>query len=298
MTETKREAWLAARKKQIGASELAVIFNASPYKTPWELWAEKTGRLASYDGSGNAAIAAGNRFESGVLDAAEADLGKLERDVRLIDPDVPLAATLDARVVDCGKPVEAKTTGLVGPVSGEWGEPDTGDFPVHYQFQVLAQCIVTGKPEGFLYALIAGRGVVRYRMTPDPELCVTVKEQVDRWWRTHITGDLEPDPTAGGVSLDAAKRLIVEPGSVGKFTETELLNRLDDANKSLAIAKKEADAAKALVLAHLGSAEAAELEDGRMVTNYEQVRQNKAREASESRFRVLRIKKAPKGKAK
>ena len=35
--------WLEWRALGISASEVAVILGRSPYKTPWRLWAEKTG---------------------------------------------------------------------------------------------------------------------------------------------------------------------------------------------------------------------------------------------------------------
>lgn len=38
------DAWLAARRRRIGGSDIAVIMRVSPYKTRLELWEEKTGR--------------------------------------------------------------------------------------------------------------------------------------------------------------------------------------------------------------------------------------------------------------
>lgn len=39
------DAWLAARSKRLGGSEIAVVMRLSPYKTRLELWEEKTGRV-------------------------------------------------------------------------------------------------------------------------------------------------------------------------------------------------------------------------------------------------------------
>lgn len=39
-----REEWLAGRSKSIGASEVAIILGQASYKSPLDLWKEKTGR--------------------------------------------------------------------------------------------------------------------------------------------------------------------------------------------------------------------------------------------------------------
>ena len=42
-----REAWLSERKKHIGGSDVAVMLGLSEYKTPYQLWEEKTGRASN-----------------------------------------------------------------------------------------------------------------------------------------------------------------------------------------------------------------------------------------------------------
>src|SRR5690606_11348877 len=37
--------WHSARSKGVGASEAAAVCGVSPYETPFEVWARKTGRL-------------------------------------------------------------------------------------------------------------------------------------------------------------------------------------------------------------------------------------------------------------
>ncbi len=35
--------WLELRRQGLGASDMAAVMGVSPYKTPYQLWAEKTG---------------------------------------------------------------------------------------------------------------------------------------------------------------------------------------------------------------------------------------------------------------
>ena len=43
------EEWLKARKTGIGGSDIAAILGLSPYRTPVDVWAEKTGRATAQD---------------------------------------------------------------------------------------------------------------------------------------------------------------------------------------------------------------------------------------------------------
>jgi putative phage-type endonuclease len=45
MNREERAAWLKERKLGIGGSEVAAIMGLSKYSTPWQVWAEKTGRF-------------------------------------------------------------------------------------------------------------------------------------------------------------------------------------------------------------------------------------------------------------
>ena len=40
-------AWLEWRARGVSASDVAILLGLSPYKTPWRLWAEKTGLVRS-----------------------------------------------------------------------------------------------------------------------------------------------------------------------------------------------------------------------------------------------------------
>ena len=45
--------WLQWRSQGITASDIPIILGLSPYKTPWQLWAEKVGRINAPDISNN-----------------------------------------------------------------------------------------------------------------------------------------------------------------------------------------------------------------------------------------------------
>ncbi|GIV50913.1 MAG: hypothetical protein KatS3mg038_1434 [Candidatus Kapaibacterium sp.] len=60
------------RRSFLGASDAPAILGLSPWRTAYEVWAEKTGRIDSW--SGNAATSAGQLLEPAVLAWASEEL--------------------------------------------------------------------------------------------------------------------------------------------------------------------------------------------------------------------------------
>jgi len=284
----KPEGWHEKRRRAIGASDLAKLFGLSPWGGQWELWADKTGRLERWEG--NDATRAGNAFENAVLDVAETTLGKLQRDILVPCQGVPLVSICDALVTATGQPVEAKTTGLVGPVYGDWGDELTDQVPEYYLVQVHAQLMCTRAELGYLFALIPGRGVVEYRVEAAPKLYDHFGNVVSDWWDRHIVKGVEP-PRDIPPSLEVVKRLKRQPAKSIELRDgtqelIKSLAMLKDNLKLLGDRKKEVEAA---LLLELGDAEQGVLPDGTAVTYLESER--KGYTVQPTKYRTLRIKK-------
>jgi putative phage-type endonuclease len=274
------------RRKAIGASDVAAILGISPYTTGWTIWAEKLGLLTRWHG--NQATMLGHHFERTVLHVASVRLGcALRTNIRRQCHGRPITATLDAQT-ELGIPVEAKTAGLTGPVTGHWGPPDTDQIPEHYLLQVHTQLLCCDEaPYAYLFALIANRGVVRYIVERSETLCDVLVTQLTAWWDKHVIGGVEPDHT--GVAYEAVKRLIRVPKKViilpsfagGLVDAYQHETETAKAHKAKAT---ELRSKIALVLKDdTGYAEEGLLEDGRSVTFYETHTKTKS-------YRVLRVK--------
>jgi putative phage-type endonuclease len=285
---TKREAWLASRKDAIGASEVAAILGMSSFAGPWEVWADKTNRIE--DWKGNKSTRAGQVFEPAVLDHAESELGPLRRNIRLKHPSAPLAATLDAQVISTSFPVEAKTTGIVGPVFGKWGDAMTDEVPEYYLVQVHAQLAVTGAELAYLFALIAGRGVVQFEIQRSESLSNHLLTIVSDWWQKHVVADVEPSRLQVPPPLEVVKRLRRVPKKQIAFglLATDLVRRRERLNKAKLTIEKRLKEADAQVLLALGDAESATLIDGKELTYFETNRAGYTVEPT--KYRTLRIK--------
>ena len=72
----KSAGWLAWRNTGLSASEAAVVLDQSPYKTIYQLWAEKTGRATAEDLSANPNVRRGVALEDKARQCCEALLGE------------------------------------------------------------------------------------------------------------------------------------------------------------------------------------------------------------------------------
>lgn len=288
-----RAAWLEERRNAIGASDVAAILGLNPWASAWDVWASKRGIVEDWEG--NEATDLGNKFERVVLDVAEKDLGELRRNVRIKHPSLPVAATLDAQVVSSTEPVEGKTTGLVGPVYGEWGDKGSDVVPEAYLVQAHTQLLcVPSAPVCHVYALISGRGVVPYAVPRSDSTCEMLGNILNDWWHKHVVNGIEP--SRDKASFEVVKRLKKVPNKV--IVMPEEIDALVDRREVLKqICKKREEQLKAIdkaLLLDLGDAEEGTLLSGRSISYYEQYTKGYYREPTS--FRVLRVKQPPRRK--
>jgi putative phage-type endonuclease len=185
-------------KDGIGASECSIVLGINPYKTPYELWLEKTGRKEPDDLSQNAAVIMGNLLEPVIAKRyAQLTGTKVARVNRALKhKDFPhIICHLDRKILGEQKAVEIKTA---NPFSKEWGNEGTDEVPLHYIAQVQQQLAVTGWNEA---DLIVFRGTTDLRIYPfkrDEDLIKTIVEKVNHFWNYHIKRDISPEPTTRG----------------------------------------------------------------------------------------------------
>lgn len=291
--EQARAEWLESRKSVIGASDGAAILGISPWSTAYEVWLDKTNRIT--DWQGNSATRAGQAFERAVLDEAEIDLGLLNRNVRVVHPELPIASTLDAQVADSLSPVEAKTTGIVGRVYGDWGEALTDQIPDYYLIQVHTQLLVTGAELGYLFALIAGRGVVKYQIERSDAVCSQLARIYSEWWEKHVVRDVPPElKSAPALELVQRFRKIPKKTIVFDLATAELVAKRESLKEQAKSIKEEIETTEAAILLALGDAEAAALPDGRTLTHFET--KNKGYAVEPFSYRSIRISNPKNGK--
>lgn len=183
--------WHELRSQHIGASDVAALFDMSPFTTLWQLWMEKSGKLPPEDLSDNKSVQAGTFLESGIANwAAHRWDMKIEKvvDYYTADDCPGMGASLDFQT-DGGHPVEIKWS-----AHGDGWEYE-GDTitcaPDNYVLQVLHQMACTDAEYGWLIALIRNEPR-RMKVPRSVEIISKIKSHVAKFWDSVRAGEEPP----------------------------------------------------------------------------------------------------------
>lgn len=221
-----REEWLNVRGNGIGSSDAAASVGISPYKSPLELWLEKTGRQEAPDLAANDAVFWGTTLEHIIASVYAERTGVKVRRLNAVlqHPEHPfMLANLD-RVVqhptDGSGILEVKTAGVNSARFWEEGVPDS------YQCQVLHQLAVTCKEWCDVAVLIGGQDFRVYRVIRDDAKITDLIQREAKFWQCVL--DDVPPPVDGSESSGRALASMYpsDRGDVLDCTEDTGMNKL------------------------------------------------------------------------
>lgn len=266
--------WLEYRKTGMGGSDASVVCGISRYKSPVELWMEKTGQLPPQE-AGEAAYW-GTMLESVVREEFTKRTG-----IEVSKPSVILQSEEHPFMlanVDgiCEHPelgaciFEAKTASAYK--AGEW--EDT--IPDEYMCQVQHYMAVTGYQGAYIAVLIGGN-TFRWKFVEREEELISMLLELESAFWSHVQ-DYTPPPLDGS---DASKKFLSErfPSSTPSShitlpdTAADLLAQYDEACEELEIVTEKKQRAENLLKEMMGSNEVG-VAGGRVITwkNVEQER--------------------------
>lgn len=263
-----REDWLEERRKSLGGSDMGAVLGLNKYRSPYTVWAEKTGRIG--EEPENEAMRQGRDLEQYVASRFEeaSRLPVRRMNYILRNWDCPcLHANIDRRVIGRDAGLECKTANALNMKRYAGGE-----FPASYYAQCVTYLAVTGWQRWYLAALVLGKGFYCYQITtvPDddvPEWCESsvyvspdeieaLKRCAADFWRDYVEAD-SPPPMDGDASTTEALETIYEGGGgevelFGRESLVEQYQSLMSRKKSI---EKDADAIKQQLMNDLGDNE-------------------------------------------
>lgn len=170
--EEKREEWLTIRSKGIGSSEIAILTGSNAFKSPLELWREKTGVSVS-DFKDNRNMKRGRALESLIVDEFVQVTHNIfeahqpysiychkDYEWALASPD---AFLFDSTAPDGYEYGIAEIKSPSRDSRGNWLESP----PQYYVDQLLWQLGAIGLPWGYLVAAIGAEDLIYYRIAAD-----------------------------------------------------------------------------------------------------------------------------------
>lgn len=176
------------RMQYIGGSDIAAVLSQSRWKTPYRLWAEKTGKIIVPDLSNVEAVEMGNRLEQFVADIFSDKTGKQVRRAPKMyrHPEYPfLVANIDRLIVGGDELLECKTCSAYK--LEEW----ENKIPREYVLQVIWYLGITGRKRGWIACLIGGQKFDYKPIDFDQELFDLMIEKALKFWDM-VKNDVPP----------------------------------------------------------------------------------------------------------
>lgn len=184
--EQNSEAWHEWRGKGIGSSDIPIILGLSPWKTPLQLWEEKTGLVKS-EFTGNYATDRGHALESVAREIYSVKTGLKPVPINLSHGEMHfMRASLDGLDMDTRTVLEIKCPGKEDHLLAL-----TGKVPEKYMFQVQHQLFVAGSNLAHYWSFDGVEGVL-VPVERDEERISRIKTQGAEFWRRIVS--LDPPP--------------------------------------------------------------------------------------------------------
>lgn len=176
------------RQLYIGGSDIAVIMGESRWKTPYRLWAEKTGKIEIPDLSNNEAVEMGNRLEQFVAEIFCDRTGKqVRRQAKTYKhSEYPfLVAHIDRLITGSDELLECKTCSAYK--LEEW----ENKIPKEYILQVIWYLGITGRKRAWIACLIGGQKFEYKAVDFDSELFDMMVIKAVNFWDM-VQKDISP----------------------------------------------------------------------------------------------------------
>lgn len=188
------------RKLGIGGSDIPIIMGFSSYKTPYQLWCEKTGLIQElYEET--PVQYWGNKLEPIIRDEFS-----LRNNVVIETPSAVthpfhefMRGNVDGYIPEWNAVFEAKSS--MQFMSREWGESGSDVIPMSYILQVAYYCSLLNADCAHIAVLIGGNDYREFKYTRDNELEATIIKAAKEFWGHVKTGIAPPSIDARDLKL-------------------------------------------------------------------------------------------------
>lgn len=178
------------RSKMLTGTDIAAILGLSPYKTPMQVWAEKTGRVQAQNIDDKLCVRLGIKLEDTVAQLFSEETGKKVYPIpeTLFHPQYSfLAGHIDRKVEGENALLECKTTSPFR--AKEW---DDYGIPPEYVCQVYHYLAITGHEKAYIACLIGNHKFEIREVPRDQKTIDALIEKEVSFWNDYVLADKMP----------------------------------------------------------------------------------------------------------
>ena len=252
---TDKQSWLENRLLDVTSTEVSALFNLNPYQTEFELFHQKSEKIA-VNIDDNERMAWGRRLEDSIArEFAERNKFKVESfDVYMRNPETRMGSSFDYKITSEKEPMilEIKNVDSL-QYRSKWIEHDeyTIEPPEHIGLQLQHQLEITGYNVGYIVALVGGNTMKVVRSERDPRIGKLLRGKVENFWERIKLG-VPPDVDYTRDAQYIMKNLCNQADAGLVLTADENMDKLIDEynaiNREYVSLGKQKDAVKAKIL--------------------------------------------------
>lgn len=249
--------WLKARRLGIGGSDAAAVVGMSRYRSPIEVFLDKTDDDRLPEVEDNDKMWVGRMLEATIAEMWEEKTGKkcARRNAILQHDDHDwMLANIDRWVVGENAGLEIKTGSSY--VMDDW---NGGNIPTEYELQCLHYMAVTGADRWYIAALIGNDFVMR-TIERDEDTIKYLINVEQNFWLHNVCGKIMPPPDGSNASAKALKMLYphAEEGHTVDLDDLSgELDRLKEVKKMIKKLEEEESSIEQIIEGRMGDAETA-----------------------------------------
>ena len=250
-----KKEWENLRASTIGGSDAAAILGLNPHKSPYALWAEKTGKVIPEDISQKEAVRLGTDLEEYVARRFTEATGKKVRreNYTVFRDDMPYAhANYDRIVIGERAGLEIKTTNALNLKKFK-----NGEYPANYYVQCCHYLLVSGLDRWYLAVLVLGVEFKVFTIERDEAELAALKMAEENFWY-QVQNDLPPEIDGMDSTIDALNETfpVSDPDTEMDLTGCAVdLAILDECSQQIKALEEKKAAAQARIMEAMGTAE-------------------------------------------
>jgi putative phage-type endonuclease len=262
LTEEQKE----QRRLGIGASDSGIIMGYSSYKTPYQLYLEKTG-LVSDDDEPSELQYWGNEIEPLIIKRfSEKNNLEVTFPDTIYHPEYDfIFANLDGYIASENAVVEAKNANSF--MRKEWDSAYQDGIPLTYLIQIAKQVAVANATKGYCAVLIGGNEYMQFVYERDRELENMIIESDKRFWNCVVTRT-EPDPINTSDCRLKYKEVIAEKTVPATHRVAQQYAELMTVKANAKALAEREEQYKMFIMQHMGNAEYLAGVDGEILVTW------------------------------
>ena len=186
--------WLRLRLEVITSTEIAALFNESPYLTEFELWHQKKNKQINSIEE-NERMFWGNILEESIAKGVCQRNGWTGEPFKIFGVRSRIGSSFDWKIQVEGKECLLEIKNVDGLVfRDDWTNPDgTIEPPTHIDLQAQHQMLVSGIDTCYIAALVGGNDLKIIKREANKNIQEMILDKTEKFWQS-IESNVAPSP--------------------------------------------------------------------------------------------------------